>query len=100
MHLETFVIIVAPLTIPAINVLFHAMKLRSQRPKWRVLSQLLRVAVLVVVVVDADPVMVVVAVGGTLPILGESGVPIKVILLLPVQIHLRVMESKSKMVSG
>ena len=88
MHLETFVIIVVPRTIPAINVLFHAMKLRSQRPKRLVQSQLLKDAVLVVVVVDVDVVMVEVAVGVTVPILGESGVLIKVILLLPVQIHL------------
>jgi hypothetical protein len=67
--------------------------LRSQRPKRRAQSQLLKDAVLVVVVVDADAVMVVVAVGVTVPMLGESGVPIKVILLLPVQIHLWVMES-------
>ncbi len=52
----------------------------------------------VVVVVDANAVMVMVAMGVTVPILGESGVPIKVILLLPVQIHLWVMEeSKRKM---
>jgi hypothetical protein len=57
-------------------------------------------AVLVVLVMDVDTMTVVVAVGVTVPILGESGVPIKVILLLPVQIHLWVMESKSKMESG
>jgi hypothetical protein len=100
MHLETFVTIVAPQTIPVINVLFHAMKLRSQRPKRLAQSQLLKDAVLVVVVVDADVVMVVLAIGVTVPILGESGVPIRVILLLPVQIHLQMMDSKSKMESG
>jgi hypothetical protein len=63
-------------------------------------SQLLRDMGLVVVVVDADAVMVVVAVGVTVQILGESGLPIRVILLLPVQKHLWVMESKSKMESG
>ncbi len=89
-----------PQTIPAINVLFHAMKQRSQRPKRLAQSQLLKDAGLVVVVVDVDAVMVVVAVGVTVQILGESGVPIRVILLLPVQIHLQVMESKSKMESG
>jgi hypothetical protein len=41
-----------------------------------------------------------VAMGVTIPILGESGVPIKVILLLLVQIHCRVMELISKMESG
>jgi hypothetical protein len=76
------------------------MKLRSQRPKRCAQSQLLKDAVLVVVVVDADAVMVVVAVVMTVPILGESGVPIKVILPLPVQIHLWVMESKREMESG
>jgi hypothetical protein len=76
------------------------MKQRSQRPKRLAQSQLLKDAGLVVVVVDVDAVMVVVAVGVTVQILGESGVPIRVILLLPVQIHLQVMESKSKMESG
>jgi hypothetical protein len=38
--------------------------------------------------------------GGDHKILGESGVPIRVILLLPVQIYLWVMELKSKMESG
>jgi hypothetical protein len=60
-------------------------------------SQLLKGAGLVVVVMDADPVMVMVAVGVTVQILWESGVPIRVILLLPVQIHLWVMESKKEM---
>ena len=100
MHLETFVTIVAPQTIPVINVLFHIMKQRSQRPKRHAQSQLLKDAGLVVVVMDADVVMVVVAVGVTVQILGESGVPIRVILLLPVQIHLWVMELKSNMESG
>jgi hypothetical protein len=100
MHLETFVTIVAPRTIPVINVLFHAMKLRSERPKRLAQNQLLKDAVLVVLVVEADAVMVVVAVGVTVPILRESGVSIRVILLLLVQIHLWVMESKSKMESG
>ncbi len=88
MHLETFVTIVVHETIPAINVLFHAMKQRSQRQKRLVQIQLLKDAGLVIVVVDVDTVMVVVAVGMTVQIHGESGVPIKVILLLPVQIHL------------
>jgi hypothetical protein len=97
MHLETFVTIGTPWTIPAINVLFFAMKQRSQRPKRLAQSQLLKDTSFVAVVVDADAVMVVVAVGVTIQILGESWVPIRVILLLLVQIHLRVMESKSKM---
>jgi hypothetical protein len=100
MHLETFVTIVAPRTIPVINVLFHTMKQRSQRPKRLAQSQLLKDAGLVVVVVDADAVMVVVAGGVTVQILGESGVLLRVILLLPVQIHFWVMESKSEMESG
>jgi hypothetical protein len=91
---------VAPRTIPVINVLFHAMKQKSQRPKRLAQSQLLKDAGLVVVVLDADVVMFVVAVGVTVQILGERGVPIRVILLLPVQMHLWVMESKSKMESG
>jgi hypothetical protein len=95
-----FVTIVAPRPIPAINVPFHAMKQRSQRPKRLVRSQLLKDTGLVVRVVDGDVVTVVVAVGVTVQILGESGAPIRVILLLPVQIHLWVMESKSKMESG
>jgi hypothetical protein len=70
MHLETFVIIVAPQTIPAINVLFNAMKLRSQRPKRLAQSQLMKDTILVVMVVDADTVMVMVAVGVTVQILG------------------------------
>jgi hypothetical protein len=100
MHLETFVTIVVPRTIPAINVLFNAMKRRSHRPKRLAQSQLLNDAGLVVVVVDTDVVMIVVAMGVTVQILEESGVPIRVILLLPVQIHLWVKESKSKMESG
>jgi hypothetical protein len=87
------------LAIPVINVLFHAMKQRSQRPK-RCAQNLMLDAVLVVMVVDVDAVMVEVAVGVTVPILGENGVPTKVILLLPVLIHLRVMVSKSDMESG
>ena len=87
------------LTIPVINVLFHAMKQRSQRPKRRA-QNLMMDAVLVVVVVDVDVVMVEVAVGVTVPILGVNGVPTKVILLLPVLIHLRVMVLKSVMESG
>ncbi len=51
-------------------------------------------------VVGVDVVMVEVAVGVTVPILGVNGVPTKVILLLPVLIHLRVMVSKSEMESG
>jgi len=53
-------------------------------------------AVLVVVVVGVDVVMVEVAVGVTVPILGVNGVPTKVILLLPVQIHLRGWCQKAK----
>jgi hypothetical protein len=96
MHQETFATIVAPQTIPAINVHFHAMKQRSQRPKRLVQRQLLKDAGLVIVVMDTDAVMVMVAMGVTVKILGESGVPIRVILLLLVQMHLQVMELKSK----
>jgi hypothetical protein len=98
--LEMFVSIVVPWTIPVINVLFHIMKQRSQRPKRHAQSQLLKDAGLVVVVMDADVVMVVVAVGVTVQILRESGVPVRVILLLPIQIHLWVMELQSKRKSG
>ena len=87
------VTIADPLTIPDINVLSHAMKQRSLRPKRRA-QNLVMGAVLVVVVVG------VVVVGVTVPILGVNGVPTKVILLLPVLIHLRVMVSKSEMESG
>jgi hypothetical protein len=76
------------------------MKQRSQKPKRLAQSQLLNDTGLVVVVMDVDAVMVVVAVGVTVQILGESGVPIGVVLLLPVQIHLWVMELKSEMESG
>jgi hypothetical protein len=100
MHLKMLVTIVAHRTIPAINVLFHAMNQRSQRPKRFAQSQLLKGAGLVVVAVDADVVMVVVAIGVTVQIFGESEVPIREILLLPVQIHLQVMELKSKMENG
>ena len=93
------VIIADPLTIPVINVLCHMMKQRSLRPKRRA-QNLMTGAVLVVVVVGMDVVMVEVAVGVTVPILGVNGVPTKVILLLPVLIHLRVMVSKSEMESG
>ncbi len=96
MRSDLLVIIADPLTIPVINVLSHAMKLRSLRPKRRA-QNLMMGAVLVVVVVGVDVVMVEVAVGVTVPILGVNGVPTKVILLLPVQIHLR---AKSKMESG
>jgi hypothetical protein len=100
MHLDLLVTIAVPPTIPVINVPFHAMKQRSQRPKRCAQSLFLKDAVLVVVVGDADVVMVVVAVGVTVMILGENGVPIKVILLLPIQIHFLIIVSKSKMESG
>ncbi len=72
-----FVTIVAPQTIQAINVLFHAMKQRSQRPKRLVQSQLLIDTGLVVVVMDVDVVMVMVAMEVTVQILRERGVPIR-----------------------
>ncbi len=96
---DLLVTIADPLTIPVINVLSHAMKQRSLRPKRRA-QNLMMGAVLVVVVVGVDVVMVEVAVGVTVPILGVNGVPTKVILLLPVLINLRVMVLKSKMESG
>ncbi len=68
MHLEMFVTIVAPWTIPAINVLFHVMKQRSQRPKRLAQSQLLKDTGLLVVVVDADAVMVLLVMGVTVQI--------------------------------
>jgi len=92
------VTIADPLTIPVINVLSHAMKQRSLRPKRRA-QNLMMGTVLVVVVVGVDVVMVEVAVGMTVPILGENGVPPKVILLIPVPIHLWVV-SKIGMASG
>jgi hypothetical protein len=55
--------------------------------------------VVVVVDVDVDVVMVEVAVVVTIPILGENGVPPKVILLIPVPIQFR-MVSKIGMASG
>ena len=65
-------------------------------------SLLAKDAALVVVVVDGAMVMVMVDVGVTKIILGESGVPPKVHLPLPVpvQIHLRVMESNRGTDSG
>ncbi len=99
MQSDLLVTIADPLTIPVINVLSHAMKQRSLRSK-RCAQNLMMGAVLVVVVVGVDVVMVKVAVGVTVPILGVNGVPTKVILLLPVLIHLRVMVSKSRMESG
>jgi hypothetical protein len=84
--------------MPVINVLFHAMKQGSRRPKRRA-QNLMMDAVLVVVVVDVDVVMVEVAVVVTVPILGENGVPPKVILLIPVPIQFR-MVSKIGMASG
>ncbi len=98
MQLFLLVIIADPLPIPALNVLFHAMKQGSRRPKRRA-QNLMMNAVLVAVVVDVDVVTVEVAVVVTVPILGGNGVPPKVILLIPVPIHLRVV-SKIGMASG
>jgi hypothetical protein len=100
MHLELSVSIVTPQITLLINALFHAMKQRSHRPKKRVPSLLAKGAALVVVVVDGVVVMVVVDVGVTKIILGESGVPPKVRLPLPVQIHLWVMELNRGTESG
>mgnify|MGYP007028947442 CR=1 FL=1 len=99
MQSDLLVTIADHLTMPVINVLTHAMKQRSLRPKRRAQNLMMGV-VLVVVVVGVDVVMVEVAVGVTVPILGVNGVPTRVILLLPVQVHLRVMVSKSEMESG
>jgi hypothetical protein len=99
MRSDLLVTIADPLTIPVINVLSHVMKQRSLRPK-RHAQNLMMGVVLVVVVVGVDMVMVEEAVGVTVPILGVNGVPTKVILLLPVLIHLRVMVPKSEMESG
>ena len=99
MRSDLLVTIADPLTIPVINVLTHAMKQRSLRPKRRA-QNLMMGAVLVVVVVGGDVVMVEVAVGVTVPILGVNGVPTRVILILLVLIHHRVMVSKSEMESG
>ncbi len=99
MRSDLLVTIADPLTIQVINVLTHAMKQRSLRPKRRA-QNLMMGAVLVVLVVGGDVVMVEVAVGVTVPILRVNGVPTSVILLLPVLIHLRVMVSKSEMESG
>jgi hypothetical protein len=65
---------VAPQTIPAINVLFHAMKQRSQRLRRLVLvpSLLLKGALLVVLVVVIDVVVKVVMGVMTIPILGAN----------------------------
>ncbi len=96
MQSDLLVTIADHLRMPVINVLSHAMKRRSLRPKRRA-QNLMMGAVLVDVVVGVD---VVVAVGVAVPILGVNGVPTQVILLLPVQIHLQVMVSKSEMESG
>ena len=100
MHLELSVSIVTPQITLLINALFHRRKQRSQRPKKHVPSLLAKDAALVVVVVDGAVVMVVVDVGVTKIILGVSGVPPKVRLPLPVQLHLWVMESKIRTESG
>ena len=63
-------------------------------------SLLVKVTALVVVVINADMVMVVVAVGVTVIILGTSGVLLKVVPPLPVQIHLWVTESRRRTESG
>jgi hypothetical protein len=90
MHLELSVSIVTPQITLLINALIHAMKQRSQRPKKCVSSLLAKDPALVVVVMDGAVVMVIVDIGVTEIILGESGVPTKVHLPLPVQIHLWV----------
>jgi hypothetical protein len=100
MHLELSVSIVTPQITLLINALFHAMKQRSQRPKKCVPSLLAKNMALVVVVVDGALVMVMVDMGVTKIILGVSGVLPKVPLPLPVQIHLRVMESRRRTESG
>jgi len=83
MQLFLLVTIADPLPMPVLNVLFHAMKQGSQRPKRRA-QNLMMDAALVVVVVDVDVVMVEVAMVVAVPILEETGVPPKVILLIPV----------------
>jgi hypothetical protein len=100
MHLESSVSIVTPQITLLINALIHTMKQRSQRPKKQMPSLLAKDAALVNVVVDGAVVMVVVDVGVTEIILGESGVPPKVRLPLPVQMHLRVMELNRGTESG
>jgi hypothetical protein len=62
-------------------------------------SQLLKGVLLVVMVVDVDVVAVVVAMGMTVPILGARGV-LKVFPLLPVLIHLWVIELRSEIERG
>ncbi len=98
--MELSVSIVTPQTTLLINALFHAMKQGSQRPKKRVPSLLPKDTALVVVVLVGAVVMVVLDVGKTKVILGVSGVPPKMHLPLPVQLHLQVMESKRRTESG
>jgi hypothetical protein len=61
-----------PLNSPVINVLYHAMEQRSQRPRRLVPSLLLKGTILVVVVVVMAMVVKVVM-GVTVPILGANG---------------------------
>jgi hypothetical protein len=96
----TFFTIAAHLTITVvINVLFHVMKQKPQRPNWHAPSILLKGMLLVVVVVDADMVVVKVAVRMTVPTLGANG-GLKVVQLLLLQIHLQVMELRKEMDHG
>jgi hypothetical protein len=85
------VTIAAHLTIPVINTLFHGMNQRSQRPRRCTPCLLLKGVLLAIVVMDRDVMVVVVAVRMTVPILWASG-GLKVVTLLPVLIHLQVLE--------
>ncbi len=94
------VITAAHLITPAINALFHAMRLKSLRPRRHVLSLSRKGMVVVAVVV----VVIIVAKGEVkkvviVPILGTNGVPMAAPKILKM-INLQLMESRRKTECG
>jgi hypothetical protein len=93
------VIAAAHMITPAINALFHTMRLKSLRPRRHVLSLSRRgvvvVAVIVVVNVVAEGEVKVVII----PILGINGEPMVALIILKM-INLQLMESRRKMECG
>ncbi len=89
------VITAAHLITPGINALFHAMRLKSLRPRRHVLilsrKGVVVVAVVVVVIVVAEGEVEVVIV----PILGTNGVPMVAPKILKMT-NLQLMESRRK----
>jgi hypothetical protein len=93
------VVTAAHLITPAINALFHAMRLKSLRPRRHVLTLsrkgVVVVAVVVMVIVVAEGEVEVVIV----PIIGTNGVPMAAPKILKM-INLQLMESRRKMECG